>query len=900
MNETDCMKQIVSLEYRELEYRERFLRQHWCFLLLWCILCAAVPLCVSAQESAPQKEFVRTDDQDFRIIPPPPQVITWGIGMFATGKASLNVDPFAPKSPKISFSSVWYRKQDGVETEQTGVMLRPTIDYGLTVTVPGLLNVFGTVVGLNFDAYFATYRMGTQYRMQNILPTDVYAEYAKDNKNISKDKNDETFLNNVYPTFFTTLRYLNIAPMISIGPFLAGVNVGVPLQSLPATHTLPTSEVLALSALHREIPFEKLSIFVEPRLSLMFPLITSPGGILNLLASVGWIPQNSSPVWLDVEQYAGNELIKAVNAWSAKKTLPIQPSLQVKDLQVGMTPVSLSLGLSYVFSFSNTAVLEEFDREAYRTDSIRAVYAAVFRKGDSLRAISVRLADSVANATIALSRLRETVAKLQQNRTLDSLKKAQERALFANQEQLAAARAQKENLDKQKRELEQANKRQTKELAAKVREVKEKENLIASKIKELTEQQKVLADTKQRIFEAKIATVIGINDDGSETSENPMVRVEQFRAINTKVLLPTVFFDQGSAVISPAHYKQIRAADRETYTLPANPRQSGAVLHEHLLNIVAKRLLQQPAARLTLTGYQSAKESDAQLAKKRAEKVATYFIDTWKIPTNRLTRTTGKAGAEKINANAENMAVRFSSDEPSILAPYSQNDTARTVTPPTLAIGLNISSGAGLKQWQLEMSQIIDNESEVLKDTTAKEVASRFLWRIGEETASVPRSESSISIRLEAFDVGNTKAESPLKEIKVQQITLAQKQSAASAAATSAAATPNKTDKTVFLYELLYTESLTNLTPQSAALLDEIKSRITPEAVVQITAYNPEGVAGTVRDIAALLGLSAERIGTPGDGTKLRDTPARLYAAKTPESAAQNNLIRIRIAASNK
>lgn len=886
------MKQILLTEY--------VWRKRWYLLLLLWLFAAVSPLYVRAQSSSQSSSspssanFLRTDDQDFRILPPPSEIVTWGIGIFAVGKASLNVDPFAPKSPKISFASTWYRKSDGAETEQTGVALRPTIDYGLTVAVPLGFNLFTSApVGLNLDAYLATYRMGTQYRMANILTTDLYTEYAKDNKDISKDKNDETFLNNVYPTFFTTLRYLNLAPMISIGRFLFGVNIALPLQNLPAIQTTPTSEVLGLSSVPREIPFSKLSIFVEPRLSFLFPIISAPTGTLNFFANASWIPQKSSPVWLEVEQYSGNVLIKAINAWAAKRapTAASNLNLQVQDLQVGMTPVSVSLGLSYIFNFSNNELLEEFAREAYRTDSIRAVYAAVFSKGDSLRTVSLRLADSVANATINLSQMREVLAKIQQSRTLDSLKKAQERALFANQEQLAAAQAQKDSLDKQKRDLERANKRHTKELAAKVREVKEKENLIASKIRELTEQQKLLADTKQRIFEAKIGSIVGINDDGSETLENPTVRVEQFRAINTKTLLPTVFFDAGSSLL-PARYKQIRAADRETYTLPANPRQTSTALHEQMLNIIAKRLLQQPTARLTITGFQSPKESDAQLAKKRAEKVASYFMDTWKIPTNRLVRAAGKAAPEPKNtdggANAENTTVRFSSDDASILAPYQLADTARTVTPRALAIGLNISSGAGLKQWQLEISQIIDNESEALKDTTATEIAPRFLWRVSEEAASVPRSESSLSIRLEAFDIGNTKAEAPLKEVKVEQITLAQKQSTGAA----------KPDKTVYLYELLYGEALTKLTPQSLALLDEIKSRITPEATVQITAYNPQNLSGTTRDIAGLLGLDAERMNA--SGAKLIDTQARLLAAKTPEAAAYNNLVRIRITTPNK
>jgi hypothetical protein len=128
--------------------------------------------------------------------------------------------------------------------------------------------------------------------------------------------------------------------------------------------------------------------------------------------------------------------------------------------------------------------------------------------------------------------------------------------------------------------------------------------------------------------------------------------------------------------------------------------------------------------------------------------------------------------------------------------------------------------------------------------------------------------------------------------VKVEQITLAQKQRAQASSASPA------TDKTVFVYELLYGELMTKLTPQSAALMEEIKSRITPDAIVHITAYNPQGVSGVARDIGILLGMNAERLGAAN--TKLGDTSARLYSAKTPEAAAYNNVIRVRITAPDK
>lgn len=881
----------------------------------------------SASQLQAQPAFLRPDDEDFRIIPPPVEVVTWSLGAFAVGKVSANTTTStgdnATSLPHLFFPLrrvVVGRMNEPILSNNFGsVDIRPVVDYGLTFSAPILFTLFGRNWGINIDAYLASYRYVTQYLMTGVLTYDYFASFR--DKNIAINGNGTAaFSSEFHPKFVTTFRTLNIAPMLNISGFLVGANIGIPMPFMESTLTTPNSAILPLRETVLPIDRRELQISIEPRIGFSAPLVTTRSGSLNFLASVGWmLPATSplrgaAPATQELMQRSNQIFGDAVRSWMLT-TIPTQtpPMFRYPLEDQGVTPLSISIGFNYLFTFGNGAIIDAFEKDAYDTDSLRAVYAAITRRVDSLRSISTRLADTMVNRTIVSMRLRDSLARLQRLRAIDSTNRAQEQRLFAERERRDAVEAEKQALlamkrdleeqkravEEQKRALETSNKRKDKELLKKNQELAEQQRQIEEKQRQLAANQRLMEDknkeieeTKKRVFEAKIGAITALNSDGSRGEENPTINVEEFTAVFTKTLIPRVFFDKGSTLI-PARYKQIAAADRTTYAIPTSPSLKATQIHAHVLNIIAKRLLENPTAQLTLTGFKRDDETDPKLPLKRAEAIATYFIDRWKIPSARLVREAGKplpASSSAVSAPmpssnaaptnteiAKAMSVLITSNNPSICAAFVLQDTTRVARPAAVAIDLDITTGAGLKQWQFEARQIINNEDELLTDTSGTKNTPRIVWNLEEDAVSVPRSSNPVALRLEAFDIKNSKApESPIRELNVEQLRLKDKQ------------LRGVPERTVYFYDIVFEQSVTNFAAEQERLVSEIKSRLQANSSVKMQLLNPQKASGTAVDVAQLLGIETGK-------AQLSQSASLLNPGQTPEAGAYNSVIRLRI-----
>ncbi|MCU0426259.1 MAG: hypothetical protein MUF71_11605 [Candidatus Kapabacteria bacterium] len=826
-------------------------------------------------------KLIRTDDEDFAVFVKPAEVVEWGIGLFAQGKVSANMGNLLTRSNAPSQPSFFFQAYEPTGTSVVGVDIRPTVEYGLSLYAPMLANVAGRNIGVNLDVYLASYRFGVQYLMSTMLSNDAFQVFLRQNSAL--ENGEYNF--NIFPKFYSTYRYLNFAPMLNISGFLLGANIGIPFALIPSEMRSPSNSVLGMSQRSDVIPQANLRIIIEPRIGIIAPIITTRSGALNFLATISWMPPTLAPLGVAdslLIRSSNTSMQNAMQTWwnRERANAPMGTTLAATPFQSPvnihndflLSPLSISVGLSYVFHFGNASVLDEFERESYRADSVRGQYARINKVRDTIRTRSTDLADSLANGIIAQSKLKDSLAAIEKRteiqslqRRQDSVRKAQEREIFAAKEELAITMGIKSSLESQKKDLEKKNKQKEEALAAKSRELSEKQRA-------LDEKQRLLEEAKQKVFEAKLGSIIGMNEDGSEMQENPTLRVEEFSAKSIRPLLPIVFFDQSSSVI-PARYRQIKPALREGYTLPKEALQPLFQLHGEMLNIVAKRLQQKPLAKLTLSGIQAPTESDPKVAARRAEAVADYFISTWKIPSERLIRQTRPA-AQGMN---EGRSVALSSDDETLLAPYILPTVARSATPPVITVGININAGAGLKQWQLAIRQIVENEDIELKDTTSKAQIPRYSWFVNDEQATMPRSQNPLTISLEATDITNAKApEAPFKELKVENLSLAQKQAS------------GKADSEVLLYELLFSTALNELSPESKALLPEIKRRIQADSKVRVTVFNPRNAQGTASDIAQMLGIEQSK-------AIIRISGAKRFSAQTSEANIFNQSMLVRI-----
>jgi hypothetical protein len=285
-----------------------------------------------------------------------------------------------------------------------------------------------------------------------------------------------------------------------------------------------------------------------------------------------------------------------------------------------------------------------------------------------------------------------------------------------------------------------------------------------------------------------------------------------------------------------------------------------------------------PSSKLTIAAVPFVNETDSAVGGKRTEAIAQYFQDVWRIPQSRLVRT-AKTMTTQQRASTTAPQVELSSDDASVLAPLTYDYTARLASPPVLNIGIEITTGLGLKQWELEFQQLVNNQLVSLKDTSGgTSYPERYQWRLNEEQSTIPQSNEPVNIRIGAYDVNNTAApDAIIKAVRVEQVTMEQKRRA------------NAPDKTVRNFDVLFGSSVNDVEPSSRGILDAVRKSITPQSRVFITVFGGNDEV-SARKVAEALKLDAR-------SAVLRDaaTSAATTAAQTPEAAAFSRLVRIRV-----
>jgi hypothetical protein len=298
----------------------------------------------------------------------------------------------------------------------------------------------------------------------------------------------------------------------------------------------------------------------------------------------------------------------------------------------------------------------------------------------------------------------------------------------------------------------------------------------------LAEQKLQLELERSRLGRALSADIISVKGmDGKGVAvENPTVRVEEFEAQTSLPLLPYIFFEQNSFVL-PSRYRRIRAADRLSFTMEHFARLKPSEMYRNILNIIGKRMNTVSSATITLVGTTSGLAEEAgntELAERRAIAVQNYLVDVWKIAPQRIIiQTRPKQDTVGLRGEiADTRRVEISASEPEILADVSSQEIIPSVTPEKIVFGFDIAAGAGLKQWNLEVTQLAGTEVRTLKyETGTDSNINKYTWNIAETRASVPISGENISARLEVTDLTNRVVESALALVPVEYISVEQK-----------------------------------------------------------------------------------------------------------------------------
>lgn len=380
------------------------------------------------------------------------------------------------------------------------------------------------------------------------------------------------------------------------------------------------------------------------------------------------------------------------------------------------------------------------------------------------------------------------------------------------------------------------------EREAKMRQLAAMEERVAvieqSITKEREKIQNQIQELKKTGVFVRIPQITGVDKEGRITT-NPTVRVEEFPSSKTLSVLNRVFFEDGSGVL-PSRYTRIRAADRENYRIENLSKVPIENMYQHTLNIIGKRLAQNPQAKLTIIGCNTDvgyEKGNRKLSRQRAQAVADYLQDVWRIPATRLDvqdRNLPEQVASTDSASlGESRCVEFRSDNAEVFKPLVFTDPLRVVGLKVIRLALDVSAGPGLKQWALEATQVDGNEVITLKyDEGAINPPEQFDIDLTKNPSFTPTSENTIDFRLTAADIQNNVAEAPIFSIPVRQLTVEKKQR------------EGQPQKRIDFFDVLAVSyGTTTLSPEAAlqASLETLRKAITPKSSVTVKCYAEVG-----------------------------------------------------------
>lgn len=181
--------------------------------------------------------------------------------------------------------------------------------------------------------------------------------------------------------------------------------------------------------------------------------------------------------------------------------------------------------------------------------------------------------------------------------------------------------------------------------------------------------------------------------------EETQLRVERNRSgYNTLRPLPIIFFDQASSTI-PSRYQTFgRSLDADDYReeqeidLSYEFANRQFAKYREILNIIGYRMsLEDTTSIRLLGGYSTEPGENGEIAGERADVVAEYLRNVWRIDPSRITILPPERladSADHIMAQEEARSVRIYPDDPTLLRTVTYGTVELETLPITIAIGL--------------------------------------------------------------------------------------------------------------------------------------------------------------------------------------------------------------------
>lgn len=187
------------------------------------------------------------------------------------------------------------------------------------------------------------------------------------------------------------------------------------------------------------------------------------------------------------------------------------------------------------------------------------------------------------------------------------------------------------------------------------------------------------------------------------------VTIEELTIIDSSPLLNYIFFEAGQSTI-PEHYHLLKT-QAEAGEFDEKMLRDTMTKYYDVLNIIGKRLVENPEANVELVGCISDKgeeKNNLTLSRARAESVKSYLQYIWNIDPGRLIVTARKLpeipSTSRVQEGVvENQRVEIRSDSPGILDSIKSTYTFEVADFNEITIQPNIKPGYDLKEWKIEI-----------------------------------------------------------------------------------------------------------------------------------------------------------------------------------------------------
>lgn len=325
---------------------------------------------------------------------------------------------------------------------------------------------------------------------------------------------------------------------------------------------------------------------------------------------------------------------------------------------------------------------------------------------------------------------------------------------------------------------------------------------------------------------------VGVNSDNQEV-DIPQIKIEEFISNRLDPLLNYVFFDDNSAELSNRYIKLNRTLTNQ-FDLKNLFRDSTLAIYHNILNIIGKRLIENPTANITLIGCNADIDKELnnlKLSENRANSVKKYLVDTWAIDATRIKiesknlptkASTPKTEKDKIE---ENRRVEIYSDNAKILEPIFIEKIDRTSNPPIIRFKSTSESDVAISDYKISAYQKSEMTKSFVYDGK-KDLISTIDWNVETNQNTIPKLQEPIFYNLYLKDEKGNEFISNEKTIKIDLVTIQEKRKEMLG------------DFEIERFSLiLFDFDKANIDGNNKNIVEFIKNRIKTNSEIEITGY---------------------------------------------------------------